>query len=304
MSYHLISIYQLLDHYCNFQVLHYYAQTFTFFQMDYHQHPSFEIMYVSKGSCEVSYQIQDIDYTQSLKKGDWIFVDINIPHMLKVYPHTPCKVLNIEVALIANEDISSSTSQLLLKSDVFKNFLETKKPIIFFNLNKENNQIYSLIQNIHSYLSHNSYLQNSILVELELLKLLILIAQNYLSLTQDIVYLHYISQAKDFIYEHFDQNICIQDIAQHVGISNAYLQRIFSKQMGISIIDYITKKRIDKSIILLKNTNASILDIAIDVGFNSRQHFTYTFKKIMGISPHQFRSLKNSYEIPFSSTYS
>ena len=161
-----------------------------------------------------------------------------------------------------------------------------------------------IMHNIHMLAENESAYQKDssdhLLLNLELLKLLTLISQQYMMAPDDMLGLHYIKKAKEYIDANFDHDIAIITIANHVGISSAYLQRLFSKQVGMTITDYIINKRIHKSTLLLRYTDAMIIDIAMDVGFNSRQHFTYTFKKLMNISPQQFRNKKDTYEIPFT----
>ena len=57
-------------------------------------------------------------------------------------------------------------------------------------------------------------------------------------------------------------------------------------------MNYINRTRIEKSATLLKNTNESITNIAIKVGFNDVNYYSRTFKKFMNMSPTQYRNIK------------
>lgn len=299
----LHSLYELLNRECTFNIYNYYIQTFNAFDMNFHKHPSFEIMYIVKGACEISYKLGSKTLTTHLKQGYWIFIDANIPHSLTVLPNTPCKISNLEVSLLASDIPLSSTSIMLKKSPNFLRFLEAKQSVVLFDSVQENEQIYESLHNIHTYLSRSPLYtpleSETLLIELEINKLLLILAHHYSIQSNDSAHLYYIQKAMYYIDEYFDHEITITNLAKYVGISPAYLQRLFAKQFNTTIFDYVTHKRIDKAILLLKTSKLTILDIALECGFNSRQHFTHTFKKVKGLSPHQFRVLKNTYEIPF-----
>lgn len=300
----LHSLYELLHKTCNFYIPRYYCQNFTMFYMDFHHHSAFEIMYVTKGICEVSYILNHKQYDTYLKQGEFIFIDCNISHMLKVNTPSHCRILNLEIELLESPTGTPGITQMLNTSNNFLKFLKQKESVIIFRDMYESDALQEIMHNIHMSAENKSaYTPGSsehLLLNLELLKLLTLISQQYMMAPDHMIVLHYIKRAKEYIDEHFDQDLPIADISNYVGISNAYLQRLFSKQLGMTITDYIIKKRIHKSALLLRYSNAPVIDIAMDVGFNSRQHFTYTFKKLMKVSPQQFRSKQDTYEIPFT----
>ena len=304
MAKKLHSLYELLDKTCNFYISRYYCQNFTTFYMDLHEHTAFEIMYVTKGSCDISYIINNKQYYTYLKQGEFIFIDCNIPHMLKVNTSSNCRILNLEIDLLEGINNKPGITHILNTSSNFKSFLEQGESVIIFRDLHEGGVLQEIMHNIHMLAENESAYQKDssdhLLLNLELLKLLTLISQQYMMAPDDMLGLHYIKKAKEYIDANFDHDIAIITIANHVGISSAYLQRLFSKQVGMTITDYIINKRIHKSTLLLRYTDAMIIDIAMDVGFNSRQHFTYTFKKLMNISPQQFRNKKDTYEIPFT----
>lgn len=298
MCVNLSSLYDLFYTPCHFQVSRYYNQTFSSFQMEEHIHPEFEFMYIAKGSCNVHYQIQGLHYEYTLKQGHWIFIDGQIPHLLSISPSTPCKILNLEVSLQPRSSPCNTLTPFLKESPSFVDFLVRHKPIILSIKDRDSYVIYEIFKNIHTYL--HDYPNETLLVSLEICKLLLHLADHADSHPDYTPNLYYVKKAIAYIDEYFDHPLSIAAIANHVGISSAYLQRLFSKQLHQSIIEYITYKKIDKAILLLTQTKLSITDIAIDVGFNSRQHFTHTFKNIVGISPNQFRTKKDKLEIPFT----
>lgn len=102
----------------------------------------------------------------------------------------------------------------------------------------------------------------------------------------------YIRKAIDYIYDHLGEDLTLETVANHVGLSKCYFCTQFKKDMKLSFTDYLTYARIQKSKYLLANTDKPILDIAILIGFNSQSYFTTQFKKYTGLSPKEFREKK------------
>jgi AraC-like DNA-binding protein len=88
----------------------------------------------------------------------------------------------------------------------------------------------------------------------------------------------------------------IEELAKELGISAAYLQRLFRQVHGMTIIDYLNRMRIERAKLLLLNTDDPVVEIAMEAGFNSRQHFTRVFTSLEGISPQEYRREKRNSE--------
>lgn len=92
-----------------------------------------------------------------------------------------------------------------------------------------------------------------------------------------------------FILTRFDEDLSREEIAEHVHLNSAYLSRLFKKETGLSLSDYILKVRIDKAKVLLREPNNKISKIAESVGYNHFSHFAKMFKKLVGQSPQEYR---------------
>ncbi len=101
-----------------------------------------------------------------------------------------------------------------------------------------------------------------------------------------------IAQSVDYIYAHLNERITIKDLAEHVGVSTSFLSREFSKELGISVSDYIREKKIEMAQDMLLNTNMNELEISCRLAFSSQSHFIQTFKNMVGQTPKQYRSGK------------
>lgn len=100
-----------------------------------------------------------------------------------------------------------------------------------------------------------------------------------------------VSEALTYIQQHFCQPLTIEEIARQVAIHPAYLQRIFSQSLGMPMMQWVNRLRMQKGVWLLRDTEATILEIAKALGFNSRQTFHAAFLGYYKISPQKYRRL-------------
>jgi len=99
-----------------------------------------------------------------------------------------------------------------------------------------------------------------------------------------------IGAAIEFIDLHFREDITLDMIAAEVGYSRCYFSTAFRKCMGMTPWNYISIKRIEEALTLIKTTDRSILDIALACGFNNTANFCKIFKKYTNLVPSSFRS--------------
>ena len=100
---------------------------------------------------------------------------------------------------------------------------------------------------------------------------------------------YHIIRAQKYIREHFSEPITLDILANYLGLHKSYLCTIFKQTTKDSFCTYINKIRIDESKKLLQNTNLSMTEIALSVGFSSSSYFNTIFKKIAGKTPLEYR---------------
>lgn len=99
-----------------------------------------------------------------------------------------------------------------------------------------------------------------------------------------------IDQVKVYIQKNYMHDISISQIAEQFGLTANYLSTIFKRKTEEKFIDYLTKTRLEAAKkLLVKNTSASIQDIALMVGYNSSRHFSALFQKQTGETPSAYR---------------
>lgn len=93
----------------------------------------------------------------------------------------------------------------------------------------------------------------------------------------------------EYIYNHIHDRITVEDLADFTELSPSYLSRLFKKELGISISDYIREKKIEKAQNLLKYSDFSLIEISNYLSFSSQSHFIQVFEKAAGLTPKKYR---------------
>lgn len=83
--------------------------------------------------------------------------------------------------------------------------------------------------------------------------------------------------------------LAVQDISRHIGFSESHLRNVFKKETGCSIIQYLSKIRLEAAKARLSDPYAKALEIAMDTGFPEYAHFCRAFRKYTGVSPSEYR---------------
>ncbi|HOA55820.1 MAG: AraC family transcriptional regulator [Acetivibrionales bacterium] len=98
-----------------------------------------------------------------------------------------------------------------------------------------------------------------------------------------------INRAFEYIEKNYPGQITLKDISQAAGFSEYYFSRLFKEYTGQSFLSYLNTYRVKQAEKLLRSTEKSVLEIALDSGFNSLTTFNRIFKKIKGCSPSYYR---------------
>ena len=78
-------------------------------------------------------------------------------------------------------------------------------------------------------------------------------------------------------------------VAAQVGLNPSYFSTYFKQICGSSFKEYLNMVRVEEAKRLLANTDYSILDIAIAIGFDNQSYFSKVFKRVTGVTPGRFR---------------
>lgn len=98
-----------------------------------------------------------------------------------------------------------------------------------------------------------------------------------------------VKKAMLYISQHFNEELALEEVAGYVHLHPSYFSTIFKQSSGSSFKEYLNMVRVEESKRLLSNTDYSIIDIAVAVGFEDQSYFSKVFKKYTGVTPKQFR---------------
>jgi AraC family transcriptional regulator len=101
---------------------------------------------------------------------------------------------------------------------------------------------------------------------------------------------HQLQYVLEYIHEHLDQDVKLADLAGLIGMSQFHFCHLFKQSIGISPYQYFLQQRIEQAKLLLKQSDRSIVDIALACGFNSHSHLSKTFRQLTGITPKAYRT--------------
>lgn len=99
----------------------------------------------------------------------------------------------------------------------------------------------------------------------------------------------YVKRAVAYIRENYAKKITLTDIANHVGLSKGYLQKVFNKESKTSVIEYLLHYRIEQACKLLIENEYSIAEISDMVGFSDVKNFYVIFKRSINETPGSYR---------------
>ncbi|MFE5320029.1 response regulator [Paenibacillus sp. NPDC056579] len=112
-----------------------------------------------------------------------------------------------------------------------------------------------------------------------------------------------IEKAVEYMKQHFTKAISLQDVADHVSVSKNYFSEMFKKVTGQNFIDYLIHLRLKRSSALLQTTTLKVYEVAEMSGFNDVKYFSKLFKKMMKMSPAEYRE-KKACNIGIGNTFS
>lgn len=98
-----------------------------------------------------------------------------------------------------------------------------------------------------------------------------------------------IHMAVEYIYSNIHKRITLEDLSEYVSLSPSHLSRVFKKEIGMTVGDYIRIRKLERAKNLLKYSNFSYIEISNYLAYDSQSHFIKTFKAYEGITPKKYR---------------
>lgn len=101
---------------------------------------------------------------------------------------------------------------------------------------------------------------------------------------------HMVLLAIKYIEENYYLNdLNISNISDKLEVTSSYLSKLLKKETGLSFIDYLTNIRIKKAMYIMEDPTIKIYDVAELVGYSNQHYFCRAFKKVVGVSPTEYK---------------
>jgi AraC family transcriptional regulator of arabinose operon len=106
---------------------------------------------------------------------------------------------------------------------------------------------------------------------------------------------HHAGKIMQWIEEHYMQDFSLEHLGKELHLSSYYLSHLFREATGESISAYLTNRRIKEACLLLKTSTLPLQDIGRRVGVPNISYLCTMFKKVMNVTPMQYRKMFNLY---------
>lgn len=259
-----------------------------FIDFSEHKHDYVEAIYVLKGTITNIINGEEIQ----LKKGDLLFLNPHVLHSIKA-----CNINDIAINFIIKPSFFDTTLSMLEEKNFITNFLidtlksnNTKGQFLLF---KTENilPITNILENlIFSIITEKSFDEQSI--NKKLMGLLFMYLSNYTSLLKENSKINHEEVISKIILNYIEtnyKNATLIEISEQLNLSISQLSRFIKNKFGKNFKDLLQNKRFQISIKLLEDTDLSISDIILNVGYENNSYFHRKFKEIYQMSPAEYR---------------
>lgn len=249
-----------------------------------HTHEFIEIVYVVSGSAEE--KVNDECYT--VKRGDVIFINYGSRHEFS--PNGEFCYINIcfHPETVVESLITGENAFALLQLTAFDEIRrESEGGMVSFS-GAERDGIEKLLLAMEAeYKGDNSF--KSAMLDSYMNILLVKILRNSLSVSDESVKSGDFSQLLDYIDNNLGTKLTLEDLARKCFYNPSYFSRIFKERFGMSLSDYLSKRRIETAIRLLKEGRLTVGEIAEQTGYPTKSSFYRAFSKVTGTTPSEYR---------------
>lgn len=241
------------------------------YQVNRTSYDSFLIMYIRNGSGSVSIQ----NKTYPVTAGDIVFLDCYRPHYYETKTGWEILWIHIDGPLCNN---------------YYHLFAASGAPVMTIQEKKVLQDFETPFQFLFHTFTHNIPCAEVLLSKYITDMLTILLNHSFQPY-------HCSSQTPAidtilaYIREHFQEPLCIDDLAGQASLSRYYFIRLFKKEMSMTPHQYITALRLNSAKFYLRTTSSSIKEIGYRCGFQSENSFCISFKKLTGMTPSEYRNL-------------
>jgi AraC-like DNA-binding protein len=223
----------------------------------------------------------------TLEENDILFINSGVIHSLESPATGERIILQFDLSLFYNlKEFDTTLFMLPSAVQITKKDFPQIYPIIhtfLFNIIQE--------YNIDAPLKEASIYGNLIQIYVALCRKIIYDQNFFKNAAQSKrhEYIEKLMKTCNYINQHYNEELSLDSIADIAGFSKYHFTRLFKEFTNMTFHQYLTKQRLQKSEILLMDTDLSVMEVALSSGFNSISTFNRSFKQSKGCSANEFR---------------
>lgn len=99
-----------------------------------------------------------------------------------------------------------------------------------------------------------------------------------------------VHQAAEYVEEHYHENLSLAALSEQFHVESSYFSRMFRKETGDNLMLFICKKRMEKALEYMKESDKNLTEIAFMVGYDDYTYFNKVFRKMVGVSPREYKN--------------
>ncbi|MGM9928380.1 MAG: helix-turn-helix domain-containing protein [Bacillus sp. (in: firmicutes)] len=251
-----------------------------------HWHDEFQFVLVVKG--EAIFQINEEKV--AVREGEGLFINSGCLHMANDQDDSGC------VYICLNVSPSFVVSQELYTTFVNPYIQATNIPYLLLNPQELwANHILDSIMKIQQLIKQKPpYYEMDISMYLTLIWKNVIMNGAQLEWEQaEMVKSHRMKEMLNWIHQHYAEKILLDDIARAGQLSRSECCRYFKRMLKTTPLNYVLDYRIQKSLVLLQQSDSNVTDVAYRVGFNSTSYFIDKFRKSMNMTPLAYKKQKH-----------
>lgn len=250
-----------------------------------HWHSEMEIMYIEKGSGFARLNRESI----RLKKGDILIVNCGVLHSMRTDLKNPLYYKSVVFSLGFLAGQPGDICQECVATPLTENRAE------FCHHIEEGDSGYEKLRRIFLEI-HSCHTEKKPYFYMKLKMLFFdffyeMLTEHYIIpvSTEQNKSLAAVKEVLDYISLHYQENLTVSELSGLSNYSEYYFMKLFRQYTGKTLVEYINDFRMEKAKYLLTHSDASVTEIAMNVGFNSTSYFIKKFQQANEVSPHKYR---------------
>lgn len=254
-----------------------------------HWHPEMEMIYVEKGMCQVTLNLE----SYCLEKGDILFITPGLLHSIEENGLISSVYYNIifDFSLLLCKEADICNTRYLLPY--------VEGTALLPSILKPSMKHYYQIRNCMETLIRDRKIREPGFELLTKSRLMLLFyyleplkqLSNKEHLSEGSSKIQQIKQILFYVENNYSNSITIEEAASLCNFSPSYFMKFFKSATGTSFLQYVKHYRLEMAASLLVNTEYSVLSISEEVGFHNHSYFIRAFKEKFGKTPREYRRL-------------